>query len=78
MEHAIRWHIKVNMDKDPALYTLFKELYRKRGNKFIPPRVHKYASMMGLTIDEIAVPELKSRWASCSEKSGKSISTGRS
>jgi type I restriction enzyme R subunit len=36
MEHAIRWHIKVNMDKDPALYTLFKEFYRKRGNKFIP------------------------------------------
>ena len=25
MEHAIRWHIKVNMDKDPALYTLFNE-----------------------------------------------------
>ena len=25
MEHAIRWHIKVNMDKDPALYTMFNE-----------------------------------------------------
>jgi len=25
MEHAIRWHIKVNMDKDPALYTVFNE-----------------------------------------------------
>ena len=25
MEHAIRWHIKVHMDKDPALYTLFSE-----------------------------------------------------
>jgi type I restriction enzyme R subunit len=25
MEHAIRWHIKVNMDKDPALYTSFSE-----------------------------------------------------
>lgn len=25
MEHAIRWHIKVNMDKDPALYTMFSE-----------------------------------------------------
>jgi type I restriction enzyme, R subunit len=25
MEHAIRWHIKVNRDKDPALYTLFNE-----------------------------------------------------
>ncbi len=68
MEHAIRWHIKVNMDKDPVLYTLFKEFYRKRGYKFIPPRANKYASMMGLTIDEIAVLELKSRWASCSDK----------
>jgi type I restriction enzyme R subunit len=25
MEHAIRWHIKVNMDKDPALFTMFNE-----------------------------------------------------
>ena len=25
MEHAIRWHIKVNMDQDPALYTQFSE-----------------------------------------------------
>lgn len=25
MEHAIRWHIKVNMDKDPSLYTKFNE-----------------------------------------------------
>jgi type I restriction enzyme, R subunit len=25
MEHAIRWHIKVNIDKDPALYTQFNE-----------------------------------------------------
>ncbi len=25
MEHAIRWHIKVNLDKDPALYTRFKD-----------------------------------------------------
>ncbi len=25
MEHAIRWHIKVNMDKDPALYSMFNE-----------------------------------------------------
>lgn len=25
MEHAIRWHIKVHMDKDPALYTRFNE-----------------------------------------------------
>ena len=54
-----------------TLHGLFKEFYRKRGNKFIPPRVHQYASMMGLTIDEIAVLELKSRWASCSDKKRK-------
>lgn len=25
MEHAIRWHIKVNLDKDPSLYKRFKD-----------------------------------------------------
>jgi type I restriction enzyme R subunit len=25
MEHAIRWHIKVNLDKDPTLYSHFKD-----------------------------------------------------
>jgi type I restriction enzyme R subunit len=25
MEHAIRWHIKANLDKDPALYNRFKD-----------------------------------------------------
>lgn len=25
MEHAIRWHIKVNLDKDPTLYRRFKD-----------------------------------------------------
>ena len=25
MEHAIRWHIKVNLDKDPTLYNHFKD-----------------------------------------------------
>jgi len=29
MEHAIRYHIKVNMDKDPALYTMFNERLQK-------------------------------------------------
>lgn len=47
---------------------LFKEFYRKCGYKFIPPRAKKYADMMGLTIEEISVQELKSRWASCSDK----------
>lgn len=25
MEHAIRWHIKANLDKDPTLYNRFKD-----------------------------------------------------
>lgn len=25
MEHAIRWHIKINLDRDPALYSHFKD-----------------------------------------------------
>jgi len=29
MEHAIRWHIKVNMEKDPALYTGFYKRLQK-------------------------------------------------
>ena len=29
MEHAIRWHIKVEMDKDPTLYTMFSERLQK-------------------------------------------------
>jgi predicted metal-dependent hydrolase len=45
---------------------LFKEFYRKRGHKFISPRVNKYAEMMGLKIEEISILELKTRWASCS------------
>ena len=50
---------------------LFKEFYRKRGYKFIPPRVKKYAEMMGLSIEEIAVLELQRRWASCSDRKRK-------
>ena len=50
------------------LNELFKEFYRNRGKKIISPRVHKYAEMMGLHIDEISVLELKNRWASCSAK----------
>ncbi|HKL85763.1 MAG TPA: SprT family zinc-dependent metalloprotease [Treponemataceae bacterium] len=50
------------------LSELFKEFYRNRGYKFITPRVNRYAEMMGLSINEIKVMELKTRWASCSEK----------
>lgn len=51
---------------DEKLSVLFKKFYQKRGYKFIPPRVYKYAEMMGLSIDEIKLMELKTRWASCS------------
>ena len=54
-----------------SLHGLFKEFYRKRGNKFICPRVHKYSEMMGLNIDEISILELKTRWASCSDNKQK-------
>lgn len=50
------------------LNELFKEFYRKRGCKFITPRVNKYAEMMGLKIEKISILELKTRWASCSAK----------
>jgi len=50
---------------------LFKEFYRKRGNKFISPRVNKYAEIMGLKIEEISILELKTRWASCSDNKPK-------
>ena len=54
-----------------TLNVLFKEFYRKRGNRFIYPRVHKYSEMMGVTIEEISILDLKTRWASCSDKKRK-------
>lgn len=45
---------------------LFKEFYRNRAKTFLPPHVHKYAEMIGQNIEEIAILELKNRWASCS------------
>lgn len=54
-----------------ATYDLFKEFYRNRGKQFLPPRVDKYAELMGLQVEEISVMDLKSRWASCSVKKPK-------
>jgi len=48
------------------LRELFKVFYRNCGNKYILPRVNRYAEMMGLNIHEIKLMELKTRWASCS------------
>jgi predicted metal-dependent hydrolase len=53
------------------LNELFKEFYRSRGKVFIQPRVEKYAELMGVHVDEVAVLELKNRWASCSVKKPK-------
>lgn len=54
-----------------ATYDLFKEFYRDRGKKFLPPRVINYSEVMGLQVEEISVMDLKSRWASCSVKKPK-------
>ena len=35
MEHAIRWHIKVNLDKDPSLYNRFKDRLEMILNSYI-------------------------------------------
>jgi type I restriction enzyme, R subunit len=34
MEHAIRWHIKVNLDKDPTLYNRFKDRLERILNSY--------------------------------------------
>jgi len=59
---------EVDTDK---LSNLFKEFYRNKGKEFIPPRVKKYSSIMGIKVEKISILELKSRWASCSVKKPK-------
>ena len=34
MEHAIRWHIKVNLEKDPTLYSRFKDRLERILNSY--------------------------------------------
>ena len=53
------------------LHALFREYYRARGRKFIPPRVELFAEKMGLAVDEVTILDLKNRWASCSVKKPK-------
>jgi predicted metal-dependent hydrolase len=48
------------------LKELFKEFYRTRAKKYLQSRVDMFADMLGVTVDEIAIFELKNRWASCS------------
>jgi predicted metal-dependent hydrolase len=50
------------------LKDLFKNFYKNRGEVFLQPRVKKYAERMGVQVEEIAVLDLKNRWASCSVK----------
>lgn len=54
-----------------AVFEQFKEYYRARGKAFIPPRVELFAEKMGLFLEEVAILELKNRWASCSMKKAK-------
>jgi len=56
---------KIAPDK---LKELFKNFYKNRGEVFLQPRVKKYAERMGVQVVEIAVLDLKNRWASCSVK----------
>jgi len=54
-----------------GLNDLFKEFYRSRGKKYLTPKVMKYADKMGLTVEEVSVLDLKTRWGSCSVKKPK-------
>jgi len=53
------------------IFDHFKEYYRARGKVFILPRAQAFAEKMGLTLDEVAILDLKNRWASCSMKMAK-------
>lgn len=58
-------------DLTNSLNDLFKEFYRSRGKKYITPKVMKYADKMGLSVEEVSVLDLKTRWGSCSVKKPK-------
>lgn len=45
---------------------LFREFYKRKGQKKIPERVELYSAKMGLKPKSIKVLELGNRWASCS------------
>lgn len=61
-------HFLVATGKSDKLADLFKEFYRDRGKEYLPGRVAHFAEKMGLKPDEVAILELKNRWASCSAK----------
>ena len=50
------------------LRELFKVFYRNRGLDYITPRVQRFAEIMGVQVDTVAIIDLKNRWASCSVK----------
>ena len=52
--------------KRNRLPQIMKVFYRKKGIEFLPAIVKKYSEYTGITVDEISVFELKTRWASCS------------
>lgn len=53
MEHAIRWHIKVNLDKDPSLYSRFKDRLETILNSY-KENWEEIAKELGKLRDEIA------------------------
>ncbi|OGI24859.1 MAG: metal-dependent hydrolase [Candidatus Melainabacteria bacterium RIFOXYA12_FULL_32_12] len=48
---------------------LFKEFYKTKGTTKIIERINLYKDMIGVNPKNIRIMELKSRWASCSERS---------
>jgi len=59
---------KVSKEK---LTELFKEFYRTRGKTYLLKKAKTFAEKIGVTVEEIAVVDLKNRWASCSVKKPK-------
>ena len=53
--------------KRPMSDTEVKLLFDK-AKRVIPPKVHRYASLMGVTYGRITIRFQKSRWGSCSGK----------
>jgi len=57
--------------KNGKLQELFREFYRKHGTAFITPKAQEFAAKIGVRLDEVAILDLKNRWASCSMKKAK-------
>jgi type I restriction enzyme R subunit len=58
MEHAIRWHIKVNLDKDPALYNRFKDRIERILNAY-KENWEEIVKELGKVMEEMKVERKK-------------------